>query len=117
MNNSIKEDSSRWDKAISVSNMGWWEADYNKEMYLFSDFVAQLLGLDAGKMKCLSMIFSNCSPKITGTCSIILACFIKVVMRCSNNGFLLIPLKERFGCFYGLLVGRTRIVARVCYNN
>ena len=49
MNNSIKEDSSRWDKAISVSNMGWWEADYNKEMYLFSDFVAQLLGLDAGK--------------------------------------------------------------------
>ena len=41
MNNSIKEDSSRWDKAISVSNMGWWEADYNKEMYLFSDFEAQ----------------------------------------------------------------------------
>lgn len=48
MNNRIKEDCSRWDKAINLSNMGWWEADYDKETYILSDFAAHLLGLPEG---------------------------------------------------------------------
>lgn len=49
MNSRIKESNSRWDKIMSLSNIGWWEADYSKETYLFSDFAVQLLGLDEGR--------------------------------------------------------------------
>ena len=49
MNNKIKEDSSRWEEVISTANIGWWEADYDKEAYILSDFVSRLLGLAGGE--------------------------------------------------------------------
>lgn len=45
----MNEDYARWEKAISISNIGWWEADYDKKIYNISGYIARLLGLDAGK--------------------------------------------------------------------
>lgn len=63
MKNRIKEDSSRWDKAITMSNMGWWEADYDKEIYILSDFVARLLGLDEGNNEISFLDFQKLLPE------------------------------------------------------
>lgn len=49
MNNRIIEDSARWDKIISMSDIGWWEADYDKKSCLLSDYVAELLGMKTGQ--------------------------------------------------------------------
>lgn len=63
MNNRIVEDSARWDKAISISNIGWWEADYEKEKYTFSDFAARLLGLNEGTNEISFQDFQQLLPE------------------------------------------------------
>lgn len=63
MSNKIKEGNSRLDKFMSISNMGWWEADYTQETYSFSDFAARLLELDEGKEKISFPDFQQLIPE------------------------------------------------------
>lgn len=59
----MKVDNSRWDKLMSIADMGWWEADYIQETYLFSDFAARLLGLDEGKEEISFLDFQQLIPE------------------------------------------------------
>lgn len=45
MSNYNEQDRSRWESAIKLARVGWWEADFSREVYLLSDFVTDLLGV------------------------------------------------------------------------
>ena len=50
MTNYSDQDRSRWDRAISLAKIGWWEADFSREVYVLSDFVTDLLGLQSNEL-------------------------------------------------------------------
>lgn len=50
MTNYNDQDHSRWNRAISLAKIGWWEADFSREIYVLSDFVTDLLGLKTNEL-------------------------------------------------------------------
>lgn len=48
--NKAEEDNIRLQQLVSIARMGWWEADFNEGVYYCSDFVADLLGIEGGKI-------------------------------------------------------------------
>lgn len=50
MSNYDDRDRSRWESAISLAKIGWWEADFSREVYILSDFVADLLGVKSHEL-------------------------------------------------------------------
>lgn len=48
--NRNEQENSRWARAISLARLGWWEADFSRQIYVLSDFVTELLGLDSNEL-------------------------------------------------------------------
>lgn len=48
--NKAEEDNIRLQQLVSIARMGWWEADFYEGVYYCSDFVADLLGIEGGKI-------------------------------------------------------------------
>lgn len=40
-------DRTRWQRAVALAQIGWWEADYARSVFVCSDYVTELLGLDS----------------------------------------------------------------------
>ena len=46
----FEEDKARLQQLVSMAQLGWWEADFNEQVYYCSDFVADVLGLEGDKI-------------------------------------------------------------------
>ena len=46
----IQENDARLQQLVSMARIGWWEVDFDEEVYYCSEFVADLLGIEGNKI-------------------------------------------------------------------
>ncbi len=46
----MDENRDRWRRAVGLAQIGWWEADYARSLFVCSDYVTELLGLDSHEL-------------------------------------------------------------------
>lgn len=63
MANKLVENKTRWERAISLSQMGWWEVNNERKCFVLSDFIARLMNLKEG---CNEISFEDFRALIAG---------------------------------------------------
>lgn len=53
----MQNDLERYHKMASMAQMGWWEADFQKQQYLCSDFLCDLLGIEGDTISFLDFYY------------------------------------------------------------
>lgn len=53
----MQNDNARYHKMASMAQIGWWEADFQKQQYLCSDFLCDLLGIEGDTISFLDFYY------------------------------------------------------------